>query len=115
MIPILRIRDTLLAAVQGEMSDQVADRFQQDVLERIERSGCSGLVLDISALEVVDSYVARLLADTGRMARLMGTRTVLVGMRPEVAATLVEMGHPMDGVEAALDLDDGLERLERGR
>ena len=112
-IPLLRIGSTLLTAWQGEVSDRVAERFQRDLLERIEQSSCDGLVLDISALEVVDTYVARVLADTGRMARLMGTRTVLVGMRPEVAATLIQMGHGLEGVETALDVDDGLERLRR--
>jgi rsbT antagonist protein RsbS len=72
-------------------------------------------MLEISALELVDTYVARVLADTARMARLMGTRTVIVGMRPEVAATLVQMGYELDGIEAALNVDHALELLERLR
>ncbi len=76
-------------------------------------SGMSGLVIDISALEVVDTYVARVLAETGRMARLMGADTVLVGMRPEVAATLIRMGYMMDGIRTALNLEEGLELLTR--
>jgi rsbT antagonist protein RsbS len=110
-IPILRIGPTLLATVSVELRDAVADTFQADVLTSIERSGATGLVVDISGLEIVDSYVARILAETGRMARLMGTDTVIVGMRPEVAATLVRMGYAMEGVQTALDLDDGLELL----
>lgn len=114
-IPILRIGDNLIAALQGELSDSVAERFQQDVLARIERSSAAGLMLEISALELVDTYVARVLADTARMARLMGTRTVIVGMRPEVAATLVQMGYELDGIEAALNVDHALELLARLR
>ena len=110
-IPILRIGPTLLATISVELRDAVADTFQADVLTSIERTGATGLVIDISGLEIVDSYVARILAETGRMARLMGTETVLVGMRPEVAGTLVRMGYAMEGVKTALDLDDGLALL----
>ena len=110
-IPILRVGPTLLATVHIELRDAVAEAFQEDVLAAIERHGSSGLVIDITGLDMVDSYVARILAETGRMAKLMGTQTVLVGMRPEVAATLVRMGYGMEGVQTALNLDDGLEIL----
>jgi rsbT antagonist protein RsbS len=110
-IPILRIGSTLLATVHIELRDAVAEAFQADVLLAIEKSGATGLVIDISGLDMVDSYVARIVAETGRMAKLMGTDTVLVGMRPEVAATLVRMGYGMEGVRTALNLDDGLELL----
>ena len=94
-----------------ELRDAVAEAFQADVLSAIERSRVTGLIIDISGLDMVDTYVARILAETGRMARLMGTETVLCGMRPEIAATLVRMGYLMEGVKAALDLDEGLEML----
>lgn len=110
-IPILRIGPTLLATIHFELRDAVADAFQADVLTSIEKSGSTGLVIDISGLDLVDSYVARILAETGRMAKLMGTETVLVGMRPEVAATLIRMGYAMEGVRTALNLDDGLALL----
>ena len=110
-IPILRIGRTLLATVQTDLRDNVANAFQQDALTALEKGGMSGLVIDISGLETVDTYVARVLVDTGRMARLMGAATVLVGMRPEIAATLVRMGYSMEGVETALNLEEGLERL----
>ena len=113
-IPILRVGQTLLATVHVELYDTVAEVFQQDVLTSIERTGATGLLVDISGLETVDSYVARVLADTGRMARLMGADTVLCGMRPEVAATLIRMGYPMEGVKTALNVDDGLARLNGG-
>ena len=107
-IPILRIGSTLLVSIQIELRDAVAETFQADVLSEIERRGTTGLVVDITGLDMVDTYVARILAETGRMAKLMGTNTVLVGMRPEVAATLVRMGYDMAGIRTALDLDDGL-------
>lgn len=110
-IPILKIGRTLLATVQTELHDTVANAFQQDVLNSLERGGMAGLVIDISGLETVDTYVARVLVDTGRMARLMGAATVLVGMRPEIAATLVRMGYSMEGVDTALNLEEGLARL----
>jgi len=110
-IPIMRIGPTLLATVHIELRDAVAESFQEDVLSAIEKTGSTGLVIDISGLDMVDSYVARIVAETGRMAKLMGTSTVLVGMRPEVAATLVRMGYGMEGVQTALDVDDGLALL----
>ena len=107
-IPILRIGSTLLASIQVELRDTVADAFQEDILETIGKTGATGLVIDITGLDMVDSYVARVLANTGRMATLMGTDTVVVGMRPAVAATLVRMGFRMEGVRTALDVDAGL-------
>ena len=114
-IPILRVGDDLHVTIQLELHDALAEAFQQDILSAIEQTGARGLLIDITALDMVDSYVARALADTGRMARLMGTETVLVGMRPEVAATLVRMGYAMDGVRTALNVDQGLALLGRVR
>lgn len=107
-IPILKLGSTLLATIQIDLHDTIVDAFQNDVLEEIERTGANGLIIDISALETVDSYVARMLANTGKMAKLMGSETVIVGMRPAVAATLVRMGYFMDGIETALSLEEGL-------
>ena len=108
-IPILRLGSTLLATIQIELHDTVVDGFQNDVLEEIEKTGAKGLIIDISALETVDSYVARMLANTAKMAKLMGTETVIVGMRPAVAATLVRMGYFMEGIQTALSLEEGLQ------
>src|SRR5437764_11794341 len=113
-IPILKIGPTLLATIQIELHDTVVDSFQKDVLEEIERTGANGLIIDISALETVDSYVARMLANTGKMAKLMGTETVIVGMRPAVAATLVRMGYFMEGITTALSLEEGLQLQANG-
>ena len=111
LIPILRIGTTLLASIQTELRDTSAQAFQQDVLKAIEKSRSRGLIIDITGLDMVDTFVARILTDTGRMAKLMGTETVLVGMRPEVAATLVRMGFSMQGVQTALNVDEGLALL----
>ena len=110
-IPILRVGQTLLATIQVELRDSVAETFQIDLLTHIERTGVRGLIIDITGLDMVDSYVARILAETAKMARIMGTGTVLVGMRPTVAAVLVRMGYVMEGVRTALNVDDGLALL----
>jgi rsbT antagonist protein RsbS len=110
-IPILRLGNILLATIQLDLHDTVVDAFQNDVLEQIERISSTGLVIDISALESVDSYVARMLANTAKMAKLMGAETVIVGMRPAVAATLVRMGYFMSDITTALSLQEGLEFL----
>jgi rsbT antagonist protein RsbS len=111
-IPILRIGGNLLVTIQTDLHDAMAEAFQEDVLTTIEKDSATGLLIDVSGLETVDSYVARLLADTGKMARLMGTETVIVGIRAEVAATLVRMGYTMGNVvRTALNVDEGLRVL----
>lgn len=110
-IPILRVGPNLLTTVHVDLRDDVAEAFQEDILEELEKRRAGGLVIDISGLDVVDTYVARVLSETGRMAKLMGTETVLVGMRPYVAATLIRMGYVMDGVLTALNVDDGITAL----
>ncbi len=111
-VPILRIGSTLLASIQFEIEDTIIDAFQDDVLQTIERTSATGLVIDISALDNVDSYVARKLADTGKMTKLMGANAVIVGMRPEVSATLVRMGFSFQGIHTALSLEEGLDLLK---
>ncbi len=114
-IPILRVADNLLVTVQTDLHDAVADAFQEDLLSAIERTGAGGLLIEVSGLDLVDSYVARVLVDTAKMAKLMGTETVIVGIRPEVAATLVRMGFTMSGVRTALNVDEGIALLPRPR
>jgi len=117
MIPILRVAGHLLISVQTELGDDVVGLFQDAVLRTIERDGhaTDGLIIDITALEVVDTFVGRVLADTAAMAKLMGRETVLVGMRPEVAATLVQMGFLLPGILTALDIDHGIAVLDERR
>jgi len=114
-IPVLRVGANLLVTVQTDLHDAVAEAFQEDLLAAIEKTGAAGLLIDLTGLDIVDSYVARVLADTAKMAKLMGTETVIVGIRPEVAATLVRMGYTMSGVRTALNVDEGLAMLPARR
>lgn len=114
-IPILKIGQILITSIQAELDDTAIDLFQNDILEAIEKNVTIGLVIDISSLDNVDSYVARKLADTGKMVKLMGTETVVVGIQPEVAATLVRMGFFFSGVHTSLSLEEGLELLKQIR
>lgn len=111
-IPILQLKKTLLASIQMDLSDDDALQFQQDLVERSRDSGASGVVIDITALDVVDSFMARVLNDTAGMVRLVGAEAVVCGMQPAVALTLVEMGRELVGVETALNLDQAVDRLE---
>ena len=111
-IPILQLKKTLLASIQTDLSDDDALQFQQDLVERSRDSGASGVVIDITALDVVDSFMARVLNDTANMVRLVGAEAVVCGMQPAVALTLVEMGRELVGVETALNLDQAVDRLE---
>ena len=111
-IPVLRLGKNLLVSIQQELTDTIAELLQQDVLTAIQKGRATGLLIDVSALDTVDTYVASVLAGTGKMAKLMGTRSVLVGIRPEVAATLVRMGFRFEGVETALNAEEGLSLLK---
>lgn len=111
-VPVLQLGSNLLVTLQTDLRDAVAEAFQHDLLAAIDSKGTDGLLIDISGLALVDTYVAGVLANTARMAKLMGTVTVLVGMRPEVAATLVQMGYMLDGINTALNVEDGLAFLE---
>ena len=113
IIPILRLKDLLLTSIQVDLTDQEALEFQSDVLEMVSHTDAQGIVIDITALDVVDSFMARVLNDTARMVQMLGAEVVLSGMQPMVALTLTEMGRELVGVETALNLDQGLEKLQR--
>lgn len=112
-IPILRLGNILLTSIQIDLTDQEALDFQSDVLRTVAETEADGIVIDITALDVVDSFMARVLNDTASMVRLLGAEIVLCGMQPAVAMTLVEMGRELVGVETALNLDQGVEKLQR--
>lgn len=112
-IPILEYKGRLIVSLQFDLTDSLAMEVQEAILRRIETSKAAGLVIDISALEMVDSFIARVFMETGHMARLMNVRTVLVGMKPEVALTLIQMGFALCGVLTATDLEGGLDLLDR--
>ena len=114
-IPILRMGDVLLVTIQVDMHDRIALQLQDDLTRMIEKTGARGVVIDISALEMVDSFIGRLIADTSAMSRVLDAATVVVGMRPAVAITLVELGVAMPGVSTALDVEKGLAILRSER
>lgn len=111
-IPILKLRDFLLVSIQIDLHDRMAEQLQYDILDRISRTQAKGVLIDISALEMVDSFIGRTLADTARMASTLDSEIVIVGMQPAVALTLVELGLSLGGVKTALNLDEGYELLE---
>jgi rsbT antagonist protein RsbS len=110
-IPILRIGDYLLATIQVDMHDQLALQLQEDLTSAIERHTAKGVLIDISALEMVDSFIGRMISDISNMGRILDARTVLVGMQPAVAITLVELGLSLPGVATALNVDRGMAML----
>ncbi|MYS23527.1 rsbT antagonist protein RsbS [Streptomyces sp. DvalAA-14] len=110
-VPILKIGDILLVSIQIDLEDQMVLDLQEDLSERIVGTGAHGVVIDISALEIVDSFVGRMLATIAAISRVLGAETVVVGMRPAVAMTLVELGLSLGGVRTALNLEEGLNQL----
>lgn len=112
-IPILRLGDILLTSIQVDLTDAEVMLFQTDVLRALADTEGRGLAIDITALEVVDSFMARTINDTASMARLLGAEVVVCGMHPAVALTLIEMGRGLIGVETTFNLNEGLARLNR--
>lgn len=112
-IPILRMGEFLLVTIQVDMQDELAMRLQDDLTNAIHNKGAKGVLIDISALEMVDSFIGRMIADISAMATILDARTVLVGMQPAVAITLVELGLSLPGVATALNVDRGMQLLRR--
>ena len=110
-IPILRIGDILLVSIQVDLQDRIAMQLQEDLAEQIVRTSAKGVLIDISALEIVDSFVGRMINTVASVSRVLDAETVVVGMRPAVAITLVELGLSLPGVRTALDLNRGLVML----
>ena len=112
-IPILQLGRNLLVTIQVDLMDQTALALQDDLAARIERSGATGVLIDISALEIVDSFIGRMLASISSIAHVLGANSVVVGMQPAVAITLVELGLSLTGVRTALNVDRGMELLRQ--
>jgi rsbT antagonist protein RsbS len=113
-IPILQMGPTLLVTIQVDMQDQMALALQDDLANKISSTGAKGVMIDISALEIVDSFVGRMLASISGISRILDATTVVVGMQPAVAITLVELGLSLEGVRTALNVERGMELLARG-
>ena len=112
-IPILRMGEFLLVTIQVDMHDQLALTLQDDLTRAIEKKGAKGVLIDISGLEMVDSFIGRMISDISGMARILDARTVVVGMQPAVAITLVELGLSLTGVATALNVELGMRLLRR--
>jgi rsbT antagonist protein RsbS len=110
-VPILKIGSTLLVSIQVDLQDDTALQLQEDLADRITQTGARGVIIDISGLEIVDSFIGRMLASVAAISRVLDARTVVVGMRPAVAITMVELGLSLGGVQTALDVDRGLALL----
>lgn len=113
-IPILRMGRSLLVTIQVDMEDQTAMALQDDLAEQIAKTGANGVLIDISALEIVDSFVGRMLAGISGIGRILDATTVVVGMQPAVAITLVELGLSLEGVKTALNVSRGMDLLNAG-
>jgi len=114
-IPILQMGSVLLVTIQVDMQDQMALALQDDLANKIAATGAKGVMIDISALEIVDSFVGRMLASISGISRILDATTVVVGMQPAVAITLVELGLSLEGVRTALNVERGMELLALGR
>jgi rsbT antagonist protein RsbS len=110
-IPILKLQDLLLVTIQVDMHDRLAMQLQDELTARISETGARGVLIDISSLDIVDSFIGRMIANIAAMARVLDAATVVVGMQPAVAITLVELGLTLPGVRTALTVDKGMALL----
>ncbi len=111
-IPILKLGSSLIVSIQVDMHDRLAMTLQDDLTERIVATRARGVLIDISGLEIVDSFIGRMLANIAAMARILDATTVVVGMRPAVAITLVELGLALPGVRTALNVEKGMALID---
>src|SRR3974390_2662078 len=114
-IPILKLGDALLVTIQVDMHDRLATALEDDLTTKIVEHGAKGVLIDISALEIVDSFIGRMLDNIAAVSRILDADTVVVGMRPAVAITLVELGLSLTGVKTALNVERGMELIRAGQ
>lgn len=109
----MKLKDYLLVSIQWELDDQTALEFQEDLLSKIHETSARGVVLDITAIDYIDSFIAKVLGDVMEMSKLMGAKVIITGIQPAVAITLIELGIRLDNFMTALDLENGLEKLQQ--
>lgn len=112
-IPILKLHNYLLISIQIDLDDQTAIQFQEDLLNKIHQSGATGVVIDLTSVDIIDSFIAKVLGDVVTMSDLMGAKVVLTGIQPAVAVTLIDLGIHLNEVTTALDLEQGLIKLRQ--
>jgi rsbT antagonist protein RsbS len=112
-IPILKLYNCLLVSIQWELDDQTALEFQEDLLHKIHETNASGVVIDLTSIDFIDSFIAKVLGDVIDMSNLMGAKVVITGIQPAVAITLIELGIGLNNVLTAIDLEKGLEKLQQ--
>jgi rsbT antagonist protein RsbS len=112
-IPILKLKDILIVSVQWELDDQTAIQFQEDLLKKMHETTARGVVIDLTPIDFIDSFIAKVLGDVISMSGLMGAKVVITGIQPPVAITLIELGIRLENVLTALDLENGLDKLHQ--
>lgn len=110
-IPILKLKDTLIVSLQDDLTDRTAIDFQDSLLKKIYTTKAKGVLIDVTVLDIIDSFLGRVLSDTSKMIKLLGAELVLVGMSPSVVITLVELGLEINNLPTALNIDLGMEKL----
>ncbi|MEO6038602.1 MAG: STAS domain-containing protein [Saprospiraceae bacterium] len=112
-IPILRMGRFLLVTIQVELYDRLAEDLEADLIQMVNKTGARGVLIDISAVSIIDSFMGRILGNIATMSKIMDAETIVVGMQPAVAITLVELGLPLKGVHSALNVEKGMEILRK--
>lgn len=112
-IPILKLGNYLLISIQMELDDKTAIQFQEDLLQKIHETGATGVVVDLTSVDIIDSFIAKVLGEVVSMSDLMGAKVVLTGIQPAVAITLIDLGIHLQNVQTALDLEQGLMKLHQ--
>lgn len=112
-VPILVISNTLIICIQNDLSDTAILELQNDILNKTYKTRVNGVIIDISALDMIDLFLGKVISDTAKMVRLLGAQAILVGMKPNIAITLIELGFEMPNVKTAIDIDNGLKILNK--
>lgn len=112
-IPMLKISDLLIVSINNDLNDKVVVSLQNEILDRIHTTKVMSVIIDVSLLDIMDSFLGRVISDTSQMIALLGANVILVGMKPDIAITMVELGLEISSVDTALNLESGIEKLEK--